>query len=82
VVHPDSAVLALFMRSEGCTVRQYAEAMGVSRQAAAARLRRFVELGILTVSSSHAPQSLKDLAVRNAFHAPVTHVYRAAKGKP
>lgn len=62
-------------------MKQYAEAVGVSRQAAAARLKRFAELGILTVSDANVPQSLRDLAVANTSRAPVTHVYRAAKPK-
>lgn len=69
----------MFTRKEGCTVRQYADALGISRQAASTRLRRFVELGLLTVAQANQPTSLADLAVRGPSHAPVTHVYRAVK---
>lgn len=76
---PDAAILALFTRAEGCTARQYADAMGVTRQAAAMRLRRFVELGLLTVSTSQSPTSFADLAKHNVQRAPARQVYRAAK---
>ncbi len=72
-------VPALFTRAEGCTVRQYALAMGVSRQAASKRLQRFVELGILVMASANHPLSLADLAKHNARHAPASNVYRAAR---
>lgn len=53
--------------------------MGITRQAAASRLRRYVELGLLVVKTASEPVSFEDLAKRDKHHRPATQVYHAAK---
>jgi DNA-binding Lrp family transcriptional regulator len=60
-------------------VRQYAEALGISRQAASVRLKRYVDLGLLVVAGVNRPQSLADLATRDPHASGPVNVYRAAK---
>lgn len=59
---PSGDILALFRRKEGCTTQQYAEATGLTRQAATKRLQRFADLGLLVATASETPVSLSDLA--------------------
>ena len=73
---PD-ALLALFTRPEGCTVMQLAEALGVTRQAATLRMRRFVDGGHVVATRTSAPSTFEELLNPSA-HAVRTIVYRRA----
>ncbi len=71
-------ITAMFSRPEGCTVREYAEALCVTRQAAQLRLARFVRDGLVVVTQRDAvsPLSVEALVARDVVGQGRTKAYR------
>lgn len=73
-----SPVIALFVRAQGCTAREYAQAFGISRQAAAVRLKKLAANGVLEVIEAPQEASLEDLTRKTKPGAAAVR-YRAVK---
>lgn len=81
VVQDVSKVEALLKK--GCTVSEYAETLGISRQAASRRLHAAVESGVLVIDQE-APRetSLADLCRPHVPRGATRQIFRlSAKGR-